>query len=128
MWEQYFPSADIYGIDLHTYPEFPGGRWRARVRVFQADQSKPNDLLTVMQHIGCPLDFVSDDGSHRTDDQITALKTLYPFLAKGGIYVIEDISNIEDIKPHLSGYNHWFAVPNSVGSDNGGTIMAIIQK
>lgn len=125
MWERYFPNANIYGIDIHTYPEHPGGVWRERVRTFEADQSNPEDLRRVANAIGLSIDFVSDDGSHKTSDQLTSLETLFPFLSPGGIYVIEDIQAIGDIKPFLSRYNHFFAIPNT---EEKGSIMCIIQK
>lgn len=130
MWEEYFPKAMIYGIDLHTYPQYPDGKWTDRIQTFEVDQSKPEELMKVMLDICHPLDFISDDGSHKTEDQIVSLKFLLPYLADDGIYVIEDIYEIDAIKPFLAEYNHWFALPNEVDvkNKNYGTIMAIIQK
>lgn len=128
MWEEYFSTAKVYGIDLHTYPGLPDGKFTDRAQVFLADQSKPEELLEVMKRINAPLDFVSDDGSHKTADQITSLRTLFPFLADGGLYVIEDIEKMSDIEPHLKGFNYWFAIPHTIGHEHDGTILAIIQK
>jgi hypothetical protein len=41
------------------------------------------------------IDIVIDDGSHKFYDQIFTFKILFPRLNAGGIYIIEDISNID---------------------------------
>lgn len=130
MWEKYFPKAFIYGIDLHTYDQYPDGKFTDRIQVFRADQGEEEELLETMDKIGKKFDMISDDGSHETSDQIISLKTLWPFLKDDGLYIIEDIRSIEEIKPHLDGFNFWFAFPNDNEPEkkNYGTILAIIQK
>ncbi len=40
--------------------------------------------------MGAP-DVVIDDGSHQSADIISSFETLFPTLAEGGLYVIEDL-------------------------------------
>ena len=128
MWKEYFDLADIYGIDLHTYPQYLDGVFGNRMKVFLADQSKPEELKKVMAEIG-DMDFICDDGSHKLEDQITSLETLFPFLVPGGVYVIEDLKSIEEIKPFLAKYDHFFAIPNDKKPEShDGSILAIIRK
>ena len=42
-----------------------------------------------------PFDVIIDDGSHRLRDQLTAFNNLWDMLGDGGVYVIEDISDID---------------------------------
>lgn len=131
MWEEYFPNANIHGIDIHTYDQYPDGKFSERTRIYYADQNKSTDLLMVMNVIGGEkFDMISDDGSHETEHQITSLNTLFPFLKDDGLYIIEDIRSIDEIKPFLKDYNHWFAFPNDDQPEkkNYGAILAIIQK
>ena len=44
------------------------------------------------------IDIVIDDGSHKVIDQVTTFNILYPRLNPNGIYIIEDIRNIEESK------------------------------
>ena len=37
-----------------------------------------------------PFDLIIDDGNHWWREQILSFKTLFPFLNKGGIYIVED--------------------------------------
>jgi cephalosporin hydroxylase len=43
---------------------------------------------------------IVDDGSHDREHQARALRNLWPLLAEGGIYVIEDV--LIDRQPHLA--------------------------
>jgi hypothetical protein len=86
MWRDYFPHAAVYGLDVKDCRP-PEGE---RIRIFQGSQDDEQVLERLAAQAG-PLDVVIDDGSHRWSDQITAFKALYPHLAPGGCYVIEDL-------------------------------------
>ncbi len=50
-------------------------------------------MKALVDEIGCSaFDAIVDDGSHRWEDQLTTLGNLWPFLAPGGLYFIEDVS------------------------------------
>jgi hypothetical protein len=86
MWADYFPKANIYGFDICDFSdvELP------RTRIFRGDQGKPEDLLKVIEH--CPkFDIIVEDGSHASFHQQMTLKTLFPYLADDGLFVIEDL-------------------------------------
>src|SRR3990170_2345609 len=63
----------------------------SRCRIFRGDASRPDDLLAVMDQIGGQLDIIIDDASHASDHQQVTLGTLFPAVAPGGIYIIEDL-------------------------------------
>jgi hypothetical protein len=87
MWAQYFPNAEIFGFDFNDFSDVTV----ERCRIFQGDASKPADLLGALNSIGGNLDTIIDDASHSSDHQQIALATLFPALAPGGIYIIEDL-------------------------------------
>ena len=62
-----------------------------RCRIFRGDASKEADLLGVLDQIGGQLDIVIDDASHASDHQQISLGTLFPAVAPGGVYIIEDL-------------------------------------
>lgn len=87
MWQEYFPQGIVIGGDIH-----PGVKSQVAPRIFTevVDQSNIEDLV----HLGVkhgPFDVIIEDGSHRWEDQITTLRTLFPFLKNGGFYIVEDL-------------------------------------
>lgn len=87
MWEEFFPSAEIYGIDIDpACRAFEGGRRR----VFIGDQSDRRFLGSFLNEVGGGLDIVIDDGSHLVDHQLATFEVLLPALNRHGIYVMED--------------------------------------
>jgi len=85
MWEEYFPNAEIYGLDIE--PECKEVE-KGRVKIIIGDQSSINALSKIPDN----LDIIIDDGSHVESHVITSLNYLYKSkLRIGGIYAIEDM-------------------------------------
>ena len=85
MWADYFPNAEIVGLDLHPKQlDMP-----ARVTIRQGAQGDPAVLDRLWAQDG-PFDIVIDDGSHQVADVLASFTRLYPLLPDGGIYVVED--------------------------------------
>jgi len=95
-WEEYFPNAHIYGIDIYAHSELN----KDRIMTFVANQNNDQNLKSVIDKINSPLDIIIDDGSHRGQHQVFSFMYLNKYLAPNGIYVIEDVqpSNIEGFK------------------------------
>ena len=95
-WEEYFPNANIYGIDIYSHQELNNNR----IKTFVADQYNADDLKNVMIAINKKLDIIIDDGSHKGEHQVFSFIYLNNYLNKNGIYVIEDIQpeNIDKFK------------------------------
>ncbi len=53
-------------------------------------QADPAFLRSVVEEMG-GVDVVLDDGSHIADHQVASFATLFPLLAHGGLYMIEDM-------------------------------------
>lgn len=86
-WSEYFPNANIFGIDIYEHNELNSGK----ITTFVADQSSESELQAVIRNINAELDIIIDDGSHRGDHQVFSFMYLNKYLSKSGIYVIEDI-------------------------------------
>ncbi len=98
MWCEYFgPEASLTGIDISI--AFDSSRFDSRVKIIEADATKPSVLDFVR---GGMFDVIADDGSHWQADQEATFRLLSPLMRKGGIYVIEDILNLEISGPALS--------------------------
>ena len=89
MWAEYFPNAEIFGIDSMPEKAFT----EDSIRVFTGMQGDRAFLESVVAETG-PLDIVVDDGSHRSRDHVASYDALWPHVAPGGWYIIEDCVSI----------------------------------
>jgi hypothetical protein len=88
MWAEYFPNAQISGVDIGDFSEFTGD---ARISVFRVDVSSREELRGFVQKVGGAFDVIIDDASHASHHQQIALDELFSVLAAGGYYFIEDL-------------------------------------
>jgi hypothetical protein len=86
MWKHFFPRALIYGLDI--YDKSPHDE--ARIQTLVGDQSDLAQLQEITEEHG-PFDVIIDDGSHLSAHVIASFEALFPLLAAGGVYVIEDL-------------------------------------
>lgn len=87
MWEQYFPNAELHFIDINLDK---CEHFSERSRYHLIDQSNITALQTFGNNVG-EFDIIIDDGGHTMVQQINSFKALFPFVKKGGFYVIEDL-------------------------------------
>ncbi len=87
VWKDYFPRAKIVGADIMpATKKFE----EDRVSVEILDQSNIEELTSLATRHG-PFDIIIEDGSHMWEHQITTLRTLFLFVKKDGIYIVEDL-------------------------------------
>jgi SAM-dependent methyltransferase len=87
LWEQYFPLAKIFGVDID-----PACLARAsdRSQVIIGDQEDPKFLARLAKEIGS-VDILIDDGCHRMGSHQASFNALFQIVKPGGFYVIEDL-------------------------------------
>lgn len=101
MWRDFFPNAQIFGVDI-----LPEALYNSeRIKSYLYDQSKASDVLELIRNIGSDIDLIIDDGSHRKEDQIFTCKTIMPLVKKDIIYIIEDVPNSNLVAQALREYN-----------------------
>ena len=98
MWEEYFPNAMIYGLDIRCEDKMVSNR----IPILQCDQSLKKSLRQLVDKIGDNFDLIIDDGSHIPDHQIISAKILVSCLNSSGTYIIEDVLNPERVSSRLS--------------------------
>jgi len=101
MWRDFFPNAQIYGIDIDPKVIFQ----EERIETYLMDSTKPRNIRRLIRKIGSDLDIVIDDGPHGTRTQLNLAKTLLPLLTGNFIYIIEDSRNPEALRDNLTEYN-----------------------
>jgi hypothetical protein len=88
MWYDYFPKAQIYGIDINSCPYLDNDR----IKTYVADQSSVADMEAFTKATsGVEFDVIIDDGSHRPDHQQITLGYFFKSLKSGGLFFIEDL-------------------------------------
>lgn len=87
MWEDYFPTATIVGVDNEIRQQYEADR----IKIFLADQSQPHQLQRVVDETTTEYDMILDDGSHLVPHQYISFATLFPYVKSGGYYIIEDL-------------------------------------
>jgi predicted O-methyltransferase YrrM len=85
MWAEYFPNANITGLDIDESRMFS----EERIATVCLDQGDLSSFVDGLEE-EC-FDIIIDDASHRHDHQIKSLGVLFPYLKKEGKYIIEDI-------------------------------------
>jgi hypothetical protein len=99
LWMELLQPTKYVALDLRKREDAPafsryveahgrGGRLRTYWGTDQADG--PRLLEIVATEFDGPLDFVIDDASHAYQPTRASFETLFPLLAEGGLYVIED--------------------------------------
>ena len=61
------------------------------VQVLVGDQAKQSTLKRWRRTLGADLDAIVDDGGHRNTEISAAFDALWPLVALGGVYIIEDM-------------------------------------
>jgi hypothetical protein len=87
MWAEYFPDAEIYGLDIRPDALVNEGR----IHSHQCDQGKIQSLLAARDAVGMGFDLIVDDGSHLPEHQLLTACVLWPCVGPTGRYVIEDV-------------------------------------
>ena len=86
-WRDFFPFGEIYGIDTQPDTQFKD---EERITTYLGDSTNPNLPRELFQD-NDKFDIIIDDGSHWDQNQLKTLKNFYPYVKKGGFYIIEGI-------------------------------------
>jgi len=109
LWNEYFPYATIYGLDIWLYPEPKD--WSVhgfkenqhvndiisdfsinypRVKLVTCDSTNLEDVDAKFKD-KTTFDVIIDDGDHRVESQYATFTNMINYLNKDGYYVIEDV-------------------------------------
>ena len=85
MWQEYFPYAEVYGVDI---AENCSQYADERIHIIQADLSDPARVAKLKE---IRPQIIIDDASHIVSHQLLALFSLFDVLPSGGVYILEDL-------------------------------------
>lgn len=89
MWREYYPHAEIVGIDIKNMSFMHNDDWQVpeSVQLITCDGTDPKQLKPLGM-----FDIILDDGGHYMSHQQKSFKHLYyNQLNEGGTYIIEDL-------------------------------------
>lgn len=92
VWREYFQNARIIGVDID--PERMVNE--DRITSVEADLFNTTGLIPkIWPHVQYgSIDLIVDDGPHHLNQQLACMACLWRFLKPGGLYCIEDASEL----------------------------------
>lgn len=89
-WRSWFDNAEVWGVD--NSPQAMPAKLPERVHVRLGNQADASFVARIGEEVG-RFDVVVDDAGHMPSQQLTCLRAFWPFVASGGVYVIEDLES-----------------------------------
>jgi cephalosporin hydroxylase len=104
MWREYFLKGMVAGIDIYIESNAADLLTNPNYKIINCDATSPE----ILDHLaGLQFDVIIDDGSHFLDHQLTTFDLLQSHVKSGGLYIIEDIIDIDTNKDiFLSKHNN----------------------
>ena len=87
MWRDYFPNAQIVGLDYYDKSPHAG----ERIRVYKGSQADPVAIARMLNDFPGGFDVIIDDGSHQNEHVIASLYMLWQYVKPEGWYIVEDL-------------------------------------
>jgi hypothetical protein len=112
-WRDYFPYANVYGVDIAKDCNF--SEERIQTFIFSSLEQDQCD-----KHLGSlTFNVIIDDGLHTADGQLATIRNLFSKVAYNGYYIIEDLGGsadgknlfvdyAEQLKPFLEPHEYYF--------------------
>lgn len=98
VWRDFFPNAQIYGVDIDSRSLIQENRITTKVM----DQTDPNSISNFFKQLGSSdFDIMIDDGLHEYYAGKILLENAFKYLKVGGIYIIEDVV-LEDLESYAN--------------------------
>ncbi len=98
VWRDFFPNAQVYGVDIAKDCMFT----EERIKTFLFDSAEKEYCDYYLDNL--EFDVIIDDGNHDPKYQVKTLKNLFPKLRENGIYIIEDIGGYQGTEELLIEY------------------------
>ena len=122
VWRDFFPNADVYGVDIAKDCMFS----EDRIKTFLFDSSTKDYCDYYLNNL--EFDIIIDDGNHDPKYQVKTLRNLFPKLRENGIYVIEDIGGYPGTEELLIEYLDEFnALTKGYIIENKGNHIVIVK-
>lgn len=86
LWKEYFPNANIVGIDIDETCK----RFESENVIIEIGSQYDGDFLKKIIEKHGEFDMILDDGSHMNEHVIFSFKNLFSSVKSNGVYIVED--------------------------------------
>ncbi len=117
MWRDYFPNANISGLDIMDCTKHDD----ERIKTYKGSQVIKEDLLNIVDK-NEPFDFIIDDGGHTMKQQQYSFGVLFEKLKSGGVYIIEDLHTSLPVSKQSCGLDF------GANEDYSNTTLSLLQR
>lgn len=107
LWHDYFPNANVYGVDImHIDDVWDGIKNNNRIKLMTSTNAYDERFIQEeFVDKGIKFDMILDDGSHLWPDVQFVVKHYTKLLKPDGILIIEDIQSNEWIGPLIMSFD-----------------------
>lgn len=121
-WREVFPSALCVGMDIHCSCRAHGDR----IEFHLGDQRSKDDCDRAAA--GRQFDFVCEDATHKLEDSLLTFFYLWPYVAPGGLYVIEEFANVGALRKNITAMWSSAKIVDTVGPFGGTEPLVVFKK
>ena len=96
LWHNYFPNAQVHGLDLQdNLPALLANYQKdyPRMTIHLKNDAYTNEMINKLKVYTEQFDFVLDDGPHSLESMMSLIKLYAPLLTSDGILIIEDVQD-----------------------------------
>ena len=121
-WREIFPNATIVGMDIHPSDRAHG----ERIEFHLGDMGVLRNCRAVAS--GRQFDIIVEDATHQLVDTLRTLLYLWPFVKKGGLYVVEEFANVGELWPNIRELWPYAKIVNTNGPFGGAEPLIVLRK
>ncbi len=99
VWRDFFPNAQIVGVDIDAGVLFE----EERIKTYPCDQTSAASIASFIEQAAlapASMDIIIDDGLHEFAAGVSFFENIIDYLADDGLYVIEDV-NAKDYQKYV---------------------------
>jgi len=95
LWNDFFPNATVYGLDVASINDvWDGIKNQERIKLYTSTDAYNEDFFNrTFLNTGMKFDFMIDDGPHTLDTMKQFIKLYSNIMTDDGILIIEDIQS-----------------------------------
>ena len=121
-WSEVFPNATIVGMDIHPSATAFGDR----IEFHLGNQRSRQDCERAAA--GRQFDLIIEDAVHSIENTLLTLFWLWPFVKKGGLYVVEEWDGICGDKDRIHALWHNVDIIGTCGPTNQDEPLVVFRK
>lgn len=87
MWRDFFPNAEVFGLDIDSKTLFQ----EERIQTEYLNQLNADEISSFLRRNGRTWDLIVDDGLHSEESVLNTIDRAIPFLSPDGYLIVEDV-------------------------------------